>query len=299
MKKVKKAKLVKRTSPPAKKSTKHVVPPPSVVELAIAKKLAAQAKKLKKQAAVVAAADAAPPAKRGKPVPIREVTCSECGDSFKSTNPNPSTCNKCGAKEAKKVRDDDAPHIDCRMMINGVGYPVDPSSLERTIGAGEWGHGRGLVDQWPEAAWVGLLTYLGLPADPLDPDVAGQPVKRLVQRVWYEAVKGEVPSRDTFAKRDEERQEEYLEKFEGVKVAVVEKKVRAQKAFANRPKLETKQIKVLNKKHGAREGTKRQIGLDIILASKSTDEASQKLLKAGCNNSFITFAVAQGFIELV
>jgi hypothetical protein len=60
-----------------------------------------------------------------------------------------------------------------------------------------------------------------------------------------------------------------------------------------------KKIKVLNKEHGARQGTKRQIVMDIILKSKTTDEAIPLIVKAGANNSFIAFAVAQGFVELV
>lgn len=60
-----------------------------------------------------------------------------------------------------------------------------------------------------------------------------------------------------------------------------------------------KKIKVLNKNHGARQGTKRQIGMDIILGSKTTDEAMPKLIKAGCNNTFLAFAVSSGLVELV
>lgn len=59
-----------------------------------------------------------------------------------------------------------------------------------------------------------------------------------------------------------------------------------------------KRIKVLNRKHGAREGTKRAVGMDIIIGSKTCDEAIPKLEKAGCDNSFIAFAVKSGFISL-
>ena len=59
-----------------------------------------------------------------------------------------------------------------------------------------------------------------------------------------------------------------------------------------------KKIKVLNKKHGAREGTKRQIVMDILLSSKTTDEAIPKIVKAGANNAFIAFAVANKYISL-
>ncbi len=60
-----------------------------------------------------------------------------------------------------------------------------------------------------------------------------------------------------------------------------------------------KKIKVLNKDHGARKGTKRQEAIDILIASKTTDDAIPKLTKIGANNSFIAFAVREKFIELV
>lgn len=60
-----------------------------------------------------------------------------------------------------------------------------------------------------------------------------------------------------------------------------------------------KKIKVVNKDHGAREGTKRAKGMDIILKSKTTDEAIPALSKIGCDNSFLAFAVNSGYIELV
>ena len=59
-----------------------------------------------------------------------------------------------------------------------------------------------------------------------------------------------------------------------------------------------KKIKVLNKKHDAREGTKRAKALDILLSAKTTDEAIPKLAKIGANNTFIAFAIAQKFIAL-
>ena len=187
------------------KKTKKVVVKPRRDDPIVAKKLAAQAKKLAKQAKIVAAADAAPPVKRDKPV----------------------------AEEVKKSKVDDAPHIDCRMMINGVGYPVDPSNLERTVGAGRWGSGRGLVDSWPDAAWVGLLVHLGLAADPLDRTTADQPVKRLVQRLWYEVVNPAILERlkPIFDERDEERAEEYKEKFTKAKAVSTEKSTRAKTSF--------------------------------------------------------------------
>ena len=66
-----------------------------------------------------------------------------------------------------------------------------------------------------------------------------------------------------------------------------------------RPRYAGHKIKVLNKEHGAREGTKRQQGMDIILKSKTTDEALPKLEAIGADPSFIRFAIEHGLVELV
>ena len=130
--------------------------------------------------------------------------------------------------------DEDAPRIECRLLVGDLSLLVDPSSLERTLGAGRWGHGLGLVDSWPDAAWVGLLAYLKLPADPLDRTVAEQPVKRLVQQLWYAAVNPTVlvDRKDAFAARDADRQEEYKEKFTRVEGVAKGRSERAVKSFA-------------------------------------------------------------------
>jgi hypothetical protein len=61
-----------------------------------------------------------------------------------------------------------------------------------------------------------------------------------------------------------------------------------------------KKIKVISKDMSAlREGTKRYIGLGIILKSKTTDEAIPKLIEAGCNSTWFAFATAGGYVELV
>jgi len=59
-----------------------------------------------------------------------------------------------------------------------------------------------------------------------------------------------------------------------------------------------KKIKVLNENHGARPGTKRAKAMDILIASKTTDEAIPKIAKVGANNSFIAFAIREGLISL-
>lgn len=63
-------------------------------------------------------------------------------------------------------------------------------------------------------------------------------------------------------------------------------------------RLAGRKIKVLNKVHGAREGTKRAQGMDIILKSKNTDEALEKLEKIGADATYFKHAVAAGLVEL-
>jgi hypothetical protein len=59
-----------------------------------------------------------------------------------------------------------------------------------------------------------------------------------------------------------------------------------------------KKIVVLNREHGAREGTKRARAMDLILASKSCDEVLPRLIKIGADSSFIRFAVETGLVKL-
>lgn len=60
-----------------------------------------------------------------------------------------------------------------------------------------------------------------------------------------------------------------------------------------------KKIKALVKEHTARPGTKRAIGMDILLKAKTTDEALEKFAKHdGIDASFIRHAVDQGYIQL-
>jgi hypothetical protein len=126
-------------------------------------------------------------------------------------------------KAAVKTEQHEVPRIECNMLIAGIAYRVDASSLEHTIGAGRWGYGKGLVDGWPDAAWTGLLVHLRLPADPLDRETAGPAVKRIVQQLWYEYCGGGVPAEraEMFKKRDEAAAEHYKQDFVKVKELTV------------------------------------------------------------------------------
>lgn len=192
---------------------KKVLPPkPAKAASTSVKKVAVQTRKLAKQQKIANAANAANAALAVKP--------RKRGKAIDSPAP---------VEPAEK----DNPRIDCRLLVGELSLPVDASNLERTIGAGRWGHGLGLVDQWPDAAWVGLLTYLKLPADPLDRGVADQPVKRLVQQLWYETVKGCVPEDRAvvMAERDADRSNEYKEKFTKIKEISVTRAEHAKTGF--------------------------------------------------------------------
>ena len=179
--------------------------------------------------------------KRGKQTPIRSAKCVKCGSDFKTTNPDAAECQKCADKAAKKAaiaapaakRDEDAPRIECHLIVGDLSVAVDATDLAHVVGSGRWGNGLGLVDSWPDAVWVGLLAYLKLPADPLDRTVAESPVKRLVQRLWYEAIKGGVPEerKTVFDARDAAHIEEYKEAFESVKNGSEGHKERAKTSF--------------------------------------------------------------------
>ena len=136
----------------------------------------------------------------------------------------------------------DAPHIECRLIVGELSVPVDASDLCHTLGAGTWGHGDGLVDAYPDTVWSGLLAHLGLPAFPLDRTVAERPVKRLVQRLWYEAIQGRVPEEraTVFATRDAESVECYKKDFPNVAVEAQAKSERAKTSFGRKPGDETR-----------------------------------------------------------
>lgn len=60
-----------------------------------------------------------------------------------------------------------------------------------------------------------------------------------------------------------------------------------------------RKILVLNKEHGARPGSKRARGTDIILRSKTTDQALKAFRRCqGINSSFIRHAVRTGLVKL-
>ena len=184
---------------------------------------------------------------------------------------------------------DDAPRIECRLRVGELYLPVDASSLERTLGAGRWGNGRGLMDAWPDTAWAGLLAHLKLPAEPLDRAVADQPVKRLVQRLWYEAIKGGVPEerKAVFEERDAERVEEYKRKFDGaggIKDNAIAKKERAKTSFGRSGETRYMPTDALKSKKLALNG---QAGIlvkafrDADFKPMTTQEATDAMLKAG------------------
>jgi len=183
----------------------------------------------------------------------------------------------------------DAPRIECRLYVNDLAVLIDASSLERTLGAGRWDNGRGLIDSWPDGVWVGLLASLKLPADPLDREVAKLPVQRLVQRLWYEAIKGGVPEdrKAVFEARDAERIEEYKQKFDGaggVKDKVVAKKERAKTSFGRGGETRYTPTDALKSKKLVLNG---QAGIlvkafrDADFKPMTTQEATDAMMKAG------------------
>lgn len=188
----------------------------------LTKRIATVAAKTKKLAAKVASAPKAVAPKAVAP-------------KAKKTPPPPKAM-KPRSKAAPSVitataPDADAPRIECRLWVGDLSVTVDASSLSHTLGCADCA-GKGLVDQWPDAVWTGLLVHLGLPADPLDRPSAEAPVKRLVQRLWYEAIKGAVPDEPAFSKRDAAKTAEYKETFTTVKETVAVKSERARTNFA-------------------------------------------------------------------
>lgn len=182
--------------------------------------------------------------------------------------------------------DEDAPRIECRLLVGDLSLQIDASSLERTLGAGRWGHGLGMVDTWPDAAWIGLLAHLKLPADPLDRNVAEQPVKRLVQQLWYTAINPAVlvDRKDAFVARDIDRQEEYKEKFTHVEGVVKGRSERAKTSFGHKGETKYAPTDKLKAK-GLTIGGQAGILLEAFKAAKfismTTHEATEGMVAKG------------------
>jgi hypothetical protein len=201
---------------------------------------------------------------------------------------------KSAKTEAATPKERDVPFIEARMTVGGITYPVDASDLARTIGAGSW-VGKGFVDAWPDAAWVGILAHLELPADPLDRTVAAQPVKRFVQRAWYAAIDPKMleERKQTFDERDEARKAEYKEKFAEVKEEKTEKAVRARVSFGKArggdgsatKYTPTDALKAKKLVLGGQAGILLKAFRDAGFVPMTTEEATAAMLKAGLKTS--------------
>ena len=180
----------------------------------------------------------------------------------------------------------DAPHIEARLHVGELSVLVDASSLEHTLGCGRWGGGLGLLDSWPDTVWAGLLAHLGLPAFPLDRAMAEKPVRRLVQRLWYEAVQGGVPQERVavWNERDAEAQETYKQEQPKIATATKEKSERARTSFGKSRGGITTYIPTDALKK-ASVGGQAAVLLAAFKAAKwaamTTQQATEGMLKAG------------------
>ena len=142
------------------------------------------------------------------------------------------------AKTAKKpaAAEPQAPHLyhdsdagAWYFVLGTLRCPIDGRDLSLTIGAAQHGYGNGLVDRWSDNVWKEILTWMGLPCDPLIRDLAQWPLKRLVQRLWmeqFDARTMELAAEKILA-RDNETKKAYLASFETAKSGAVEKRDRA------------------------------------------------------------------------
>lgn len=286
---------------PAVRST-----PLKVSSVALAKKLGltnvvARSKPVTKPTAKKAKAQIAPP----KPLPPRGgKKAAKARQDIASLEPLSDAISKAGTSTAKrrakavaivndeapakKPVDADAPHIECKLIVGDLALAIDASDLAHTLGSGRWGHGLGLVDQWPDAVWVGLLAHLKLPADPLDRAAAEQPVKRFVQRLWYEAIQGSVPeeSKPTFDARDAAHAEEYKTAFTGVKSGAEGRSTRASTNFAKARGSEstyvpTALLKDKKLKLGGQQAPLLEFFKDTKFAPATLAQATAGIVKAG------------------
>lgn len=94
-----------------------------------------------------------------------------------------------------------------------------------------------------------------------------------------------------------------LEAVENKKTATTKKaeakaapKTKAAKKESAPRKEDTRKIKVLNKNHGAREGSKRAAWMDALTSSKTVAQAREKV--EGLDAGVLSFAEKAGIVEL-
>jgi hypothetical protein len=173
------------------------------------------------------------------------------------------------------------------LTVGGISVEVDASNLARTLGCGPWGYGQGLVDKWSDAVWTALLKHLKLPCEPLDREVASQPVKRLVQRLWYEAIHPEVLEKPAFAERDAEAEETYERKHAEVKEQKTEAAERraSTPAFGRTSKTYYEPTAELKKSEGAGMGGQQKYLAQAFARAKwgrlTTQEATDGMVASG------------------
>lgn len=114
--------------------------------------------------------------------------------------------------------------------------PIDATDLSRTLGAGQYGYGKGMVDGWSDDIWKAILGQWELPAEPLNREIAQWPVKRFVQRIWFEEFRGREleMKRVEFDSKDNVSRRKYLSDFASVKDVVESKSERAKTNLAGK-----------------------------------------------------------------
>jgi hypothetical protein len=207
--------------------------------------------------------------------------------------------------------DADAPRIESRLIIGELSLPVDVSDLCHTLGCAGSGYGRGLVDAWPDTAWAGILTHLGLPAFPLDRAVAAGPVKRLVQRLWYQAVGtssgvSQERAAELSARRpaDTASEERYKQEFPNVVQAMSEKVERgramATTLRAARPAAAEQTITVVSKENPYKPGSKAAATFELFRKAKTTSKFLELAAadKSKYEVGYLRYSSRDGYIKL-
>jgi hypothetical protein len=203
------------------------------------------------------------------------------------------------------------PYIECRLVVGELSAPVDASDLCHTLGSGESGYGKGLVDAYPDAIWVGLLAHLGLPAFPLDRTVAAGPVKRLVQRLWYQAVGtssgvSQKHAVELSARRpaDTASEERYKQEFPNVVQAMSEKVERgralATTLRAARPAAAEQTITVVAKENPYKVGSKAAATFELFAKAKTTSKFLELAAadKSKYEVGYLRYSSRDGYIKL-
>lgn len=94
------------------------------------------------------------------------------------------------AKKVQPQPSDNSPRIvikkdDAIFQQGDIQFRVYRDDLERTLGAGQWGHEASVLDKLMDSQVISLAKANGLPVEPYVRELVRRPLNGIIQLVWY------------------------------------------------------------------------------------------------------------------